>query len=115
MSLLYDLTSPDQDHPDASSWGAPPHIPTRFLIEEADYCQRHPNLQVISFVHSSVLHSKKRLETRQTWGNASAYDMGDISVKVGVVFMVGRAKNDLERQVLQAESDKYHDIVQVHQ
>ncbi|XP_071526449.1 uncharacterized protein [Panulirus ornatus] len=100
------------DQPDTSPLRHPADIPKRFLIEEADFCQKRPGLQVIAYVHSSIMRVKQRNETRATWANASAYDMGHMSVHVGAVFMVGRAKNDVERQIVQEESQRYHDIVQ---
>ncbi|XP_069184853.1 uncharacterized protein [Procambarus clarkii] len=100
------------DLPDSSPAGQPASIPKRFLIEEADYCQKRPDLQVIAYVHSAITNVKNRRDVRVTWGNASNYDLGDVTVKVGVVFMVGRAKNALERHIIQVESHRYHDIVQ---
>lgn len=99
--------------PDTSPLGKPPDIPKRFLIEEADYCQRRPKLQVIAYIHSAITRIKQRMDTRRTWANASAYDMGAMNVSIGVVFMVGRSKNSLEEKIIQEESEKYHDIVQV--
>lgn len=101
------------DQPDTSPLAHPPDIPKRFLIEESDFCQRRPGLQIIGYVHSSIKHVRQRNDIRNTWGNASAYDLGDISVKIGVVFMVGRAKDEKEKQIVQEESQRYHDIVQV--
>nr|XP_045602422.1 beta-1,3-galactosyltransferase 5-like [Procambarus clarkii] len=100
------------DLPDSSPAGQPASIPKRFLIEEADYCQKRPDFQVIAYVHSAITNVKNRRDVRVTWGNASNYDLGDVTVKVGVVFMVGRAKNALERHIVQVESHRYHDIVQ---
>lgn len=99
--------------PDTSPLGQPPDIPKKFLMEEADYCERRPNLQIIAYVHSSISRVKQRMETRRSWGNASAYDMGLMNVSIGAVFMVGRAKNKLEQKIVQEESEKYHDIIQV--
>lgn len=99
--------------PDIIPLGQPPDIPKRFIIEEADYCKRRPKLQIIAYIHSSILRVKQRNETRNTWGGASAYDMGPMNVSIGVVFMVGRPKNALERLIIQEESERYHDIVQV--
>nr|XP_045602233.1 beta-1,3-galactosyltransferase 1-like [Procambarus clarkii] len=98
--------------PDTSPVRQPANIPTRFLIEEADYCEKRPGLQVIAYVHSAITRVGHRRDVRATWANASNYDLGDISVKVGAVFMVGRAKNEIERQIVQEESQRYHDIVQ---
>ncbi|KAK8393513.1 hypothetical protein O3P69_006683 [Scylla paramamosain] len=98
--------------PDTVPVGQSPDIPKRFLIEEADYCKRRPKLQIIAYIHSSILRVKQRNETRSSWANASAYNMGPMNVSIGVVFMVGRAKNELERLIIQEESKKYHDIVQ---
>lgn len=53
------------------------------------------------------------METRSTWANASAYEMGPMNVTIGVVFMVGKAKNKLEEKIVREESKKFHDIVQV--
>ncbi|XP_042230201.1 uncharacterized protein LOC121871786 [Homarus americanus] len=100
------------DQPDTSPVRKPAHIPKRFIIEEADYCKKRPNLQVIAYVHSSIMRVTQRMQTRQTWANASAYNLGDISVKVGAVFMVGRAKNEVERMIVKEESQRYHDIIQ---
>ncbi|KAK4306738.1 hypothetical protein Pmani_021461 [Petrolisthes manimaculis] len=100
------------DQPDTSPLGRPPDIPKRFLIEEADYCHQRPGLQIIAYVHSSIDRVSQRNLTRTTWANASAYDMGQNSVNIGVVFMVGRAKNSQQRQIIQEESQRYHDIVQ---
>ena len=99
--------------PDTIPLGQSPDIPKRFLIEEGDYCKQRPKLQIIAYIHSSILRVKQRSETRSSWGNASAYNMGSMNVSIGVVFMVGRAKNELERLIIQEESNKYHDIVQV--
>ncbi|KAK8722851.1 hypothetical protein OTU49_012084 [Cherax quadricarinatus] len=98
--------------PDTTRGMKPATIPKRFLIEEPDYCQKRPGLQIIAYVHSSIMRVEERNDTRSTWANASAYDLGDISVKVGAVFMVGRPKNDEERNIIQKESQQYHDIVQ---
>ncbi|KAK3871753.1 hypothetical protein Pcinc_023130 [Petrolisthes cinctipes] len=100
------------DQPDTSPLGCPPDIPKRFLIEEADYCHQRPGLQIIAYVHSSIDRVSQRNLTRTTWATASAYDMGQNSVNIGVVFMVGRAKNSHQRQIIQEESQRYHDIVQ---
>ncbi|KAK4306740.1 hypothetical protein Pmani_021463 [Petrolisthes manimaculis] len=98
--------------PDTSPLGRPPDIPKRFIIEEADYCHRHPDLQVIAFVPSSIGRASERNLTRTSWANASAYDMGDISVNIGVVFLIGRAKSLDEQKIIHEESQRYHDIVQ---
>lgn len=113
ISFLQEPSTFIPDLPDTSPLARPPDIPKRFLIEESDFCQRQSGLQIIAYVHSSIQHVRPRNEIRRTWGNASAYDLGDISVKVGVVFMVGRAKDEKEKQIVQEESQRYHDIVQV--
>lgn len=81
-----------------------------FLIEEADFCKRRPHLSILAYVHSSISSVEKRKETRGTWASAGAYDKG---VRMGVVFMVGRAKTRGEENIIQEESRRYHDIVQV--
>ncbi|XP_042894379.1 beta-1,3-galactosyltransferase 5-like [Penaeus japonicus] len=85
------------------------HVPKNFLLEEADFCRRRPGLQVVAYVHSAISRVHKRQETRSTWANATASGLG---VHVAAVFMVGRAKDDRERQIVREESQRYHDIVQ---
>ncbi|XP_076042123.1 uncharacterized protein LOC143026019 [Oratosquilla oratoria] len=93
-------------------FGQPPTIPTRFLIEEADFCtkERNPRLRIIGFVISSISAVEKRAITRRTWASS------DISRKYGirmaVVFIVGRTKSKKEEQILKEESLRYHDMVQ---
>ncbi|ROT70701.1 hypothetical protein C7M84_011000 [Penaeus vannamei] len=87
----------------------PEKVPNAFLIEEADFCRRRPRLQVIAYVHSAISRVQERRETRSTWANATASGLG---VEIAAVFMVGRAKNQRERQIVQEESQRYHDIVQ---
>ncbi|KAG7161917.1 Beta-1-3-galactosyltransferase 1-like 5 [Homarus americanus] len=105
----YAVRPPIPDNPRDSPVCRPANIPNKFLIEEEDFCQRGQPLQVVSFVHSSISRVKKRMETRKTWANASAYGLGTHN---GVVFMVGRAKNPHEEMIVQNESLLYHDIVQ---
>ncbi|XP_045615395.1 beta-1,3-galactosyltransferase 5 isoform X2 [Procambarus clarkii] len=83
--------------------------PGHFLIEEADFCRRRPNLSIVAYVHSSISSVEKRMETRETWASAGAHDA---SVRMGVVFMVGRAKTVHEQRVITDESRRFHDIVQ---
>ncbi|XP_047476435.1 lactosylceramide 1,3-N-acetyl-beta-D-glucosaminyltransferase A-like [Penaeus chinensis] len=85
-------------------------VPDAFLIEEADFCRRRPRLQVIAYVHSAISRVQERQETRSTWANATASGLG---VDIAAVFMVGRAKGERERQIVQEESQRYHDIIQV--
>ncbi|XP_076042132.1 beta-1,3-galactosyltransferase 5-like [Oratosquilla oratoria] len=93
-------------------FGQPPSIPTKFLIEEADFCteERNPLLRMIGVVISRISGTRKRSKTRRTWANS------DLSRKYGirmaVVFIVGRAKNKKEERILKKESLRYHDMVQ---
>lgn len=86
--------------------GKPADIPRRFLIEEADACRRQgDDVEVVAYVHSAISKVEERRQTRLTWANSTALNMV-------VVFMVGRAKNDQEREIVRRESELYHDIVQ---
>ncbi|KAK7068501.1 hypothetical protein SK128_009088 [Halocaridina rubra] len=84
--------------------------PYKYLIEESDFCQRRQNLEIIAYVHSSISRVKKRNETRHTWAAVSSYNVG---IFLGVIYVVGRAKNAYEDQIIRDESLQYHDIVQV--
>ncbi|XP_042894382.1 beta-1,3-galactosyltransferase 5-like isoform X2 [Penaeus japonicus] len=101
-----DGTRPGEGRMSEPSRAKSPHI---FLLEEADFCRRRPGLQVVAYVHSAISRVHKRQETRSTWANATASGLG---VHVAAVFMVGRAKDDRERQIVREESQRYHDIVQ---
>ncbi|XP_066977035.1 beta-1,3-galactosyltransferase 5-like [Macrobrachium rosenbergii] len=84
-------------------------LPETYTISESDFCSRHPDLQIIAYVHSSVSETEKRRITRETWARASEFDSG---VKVGVVFMVGSAKTPREAAIVREESQAHRDIVQ---
>ncbi|XP_045116253.1 beta-1,3-galactosyltransferase 2-like isoform X1 [Portunus trituberculatus] len=86
--------------------GAPPDVPRHFLIEEPDACTRQgDSLEVVVFVHSAIKRVEQRSLTRLTWANSSVINMS-------VVFMVGRAKSTEESNIVNHESELYHDIVQ---
>lgn len=92
--------------PDQVRIGEPAEIPRKFLVEEADACTRRgDNVEVVAYVHSAISRVEHRQQTRLTWANSTALDMV-------VVFMVGLAKDDKEREIVQRESELYHDIVQ---
>ncbi|XP_064111723.1 beta-1,3-galactosyltransferase 5-like isoform X3 [Macrobrachium nipponense] len=87
----------------------PPHLPETYTISEPDFCSRHPDLQIIAYVHSSVNETEKRRVTRETWARASEFDS---RVRAGVVFMVGSAKTPSEAAIVMEESRVHRDIVQ---
>ncbi|XP_076042311.1 uncharacterized protein LOC143026182 [Oratosquilla oratoria] len=93
-------------------FGEPPSIPTRFLIEEADFCtkKRNPRLRMIGFVFSSISEIRKRSVTRRTW--ASSKISRKYGIRMAVVFIVGRAKNKREERILKKASLHFHDIIQ---
>ncbi|KAG0721931.1 Beta-1,3-galactosyltransferase 2 [Chionoecetes opilio] len=94
------------NYPNQTLVGRPAFIPHRFLIEEADACLRKGReVEVVVYVHSAISRVKQRQQTRLTWASSSA-------LKMVVVFMVGRAKDDTEREIVRRESELYHDIVQ---
>ncbi|XP_076042130.1 lactosylceramide 1,3-N-acetyl-beta-D-glucosaminyltransferase A-like [Oratosquilla oratoria] len=93
-------------------FGQPPSIPTKFLIEEADFCteERNPHLRMIGVVISRISGTRKRSSTRRTW--ASSKVSRKYGIRMAVVFIVGRAKNKKEKRILKKESLRYHDMVQ---
>ncbi|XP_068242929.1 beta-1,3-galactosyltransferase 5-like [Palaemon carinicauda] len=84
-------------------------VPTNFTIEEEDFCRRHPDIDVITYVHSVISHVEKRMNTRRTWARVDTCGRG---VKLGVVFAVGRSKTKEEEEIVRRESELYRDIVQ---
>ncbi|XP_076042131.1 beta-1,3-galactosyltransferase 1-like [Oratosquilla oratoria] len=93
-------------------FGQPPSIPTKFLIEEADFCteERNPHLRMIGVVISRISGTHKRSTTRRTWANSDF--SRKYGIRMAVVFIVGRTKNKKEERILKKESLRYHDMVQ---
>ena len=89
-----------------------PH-PFRYIINCPQLCADAEDLFVIVYVHSTLEHYKRRTVIRQTWGDASQYD-----VSVRVVFVMGvhagsgRGAQDAQT-ALAFEAERYQDIVQV--
>ncbi|XP_066979213.1 lactosylceramide 1,3-N-acetyl-beta-D-glucosaminyltransferase A-like isoform X2 [Macrobrachium rosenbergii] len=84
-------------------------VPTNFTKEEEAFCRHHPDIEVITYVHSVISHSEKRMNTRRTWARIDTCGKG---VKLGAVFAVGRSKTKEEEEIVRKESELYHDIVQ---
>ncbi|KAK3884406.1 hypothetical protein Pcinc_011310 [Petrolisthes cinctipes] len=80
-----------------------------FLIAESDFCTRRVNLTMVAYVHSHISGVEKRQETRATWASRWAEDLG---VRLATVFMVGRARTQREKEIVERESRLYGDIVQ---
>ncbi|KAK7068500.1 hypothetical protein SK128_009087 [Halocaridina rubra] len=83
--------------------------PYKYLIEEENFCSRRPRMKIIAYVHSSISRVKNRNDTRHTWAHVTSYRH---DINIGVVFVVGRGKDDVEQQVIDSESHLYQDIIQ---
>jgi len=91
---------------------AHPH-PFNYVINSPNVCAGNQDIYIIAYVHTAPDHYKRRIVIRQTWGDASYYDVG-----IRVVFVMGRtagANNtgdpDVQR-ALEFEAAQYGDIVQ---
>ena len=89
---------------------AHPH-PFTYIINSPNVC-RDQDIYIIAYVHTAPDHYKRRVVIRQTWGDASYYDIG-----IRVVFVmgqtVGAGKSGLDVQrALEFEATQYGDIVQ---
>jgi len=87
---------------------ANPH-PFNYIINSPNVCAGDQEIYVIAYVHTAPDHYKRRVVIRQTWGDASYYDVG-----IRVVFVMGAADNasyDVQR-ALEFEAAQYGDIVQ---
>lgn len=85
--------------------GEPPDVPHTFLVEAGEACKGR-DIQVIAYVHSAISRVQERAETRRTWAGSGVLNMT-------VVFVVGRARSQLERDIIAHESSTFNDIVQV--
>ena len=83
-------------------YNQPPSVPKDYLISEKDFCIRRKP-KVIVLVTSAVYNVDRREKIRKTWGDSTNF---------GVIFMIGRSKNEEEQKVLNLESKLYHDIAQ---
>jgi len=91
---------------------ANPH-PFNFVINSPNVCSNQ-DIYIIAYVHTAPDHYKRRVVIRQTWGDASYYDVG-----IRVVFVMGRTAgtdskgdhHDVQR-ALEFEAEQYGDIVQ---
>ncbi|KAK7072115.1 hypothetical protein SK128_014353 [Halocaridina rubra] len=45
------------------------HKRLKYLIEEPDLCRQHPDLRIISYIHSAVSKKENRQLIRDTWGS----------------------------------------------
>lgn len=81
----------------------------KYLIEEPDLCRQHPDLQIISYVHSAVFKRENRQLIRDTWGSLKYYPQ----IRMRVIFVFGAAATQEEQKIISEESEKFHDIIQL--
>ncbi|XP_071538557.1 beta-1,3-galactosyltransferase 1-like [Panulirus ornatus] len=81
----------------------------QYIIEEPDVCRSHPDVQIISYVHSAVMKVENRQLIRDTWGNLRYYPQ----VRMRVIFVFGSAATEEEQRMLSEESKAHHDIIQL--
>ena len=98
---------------------ANPH-PFNYIINSPNVCSSSQDVYIIAYIHTAPDHYKRRVVIRQTWGDASHYDVG-----IRVVFVMGKttsatkpeaaagagAAGDIQR-ALEFEAAQYGDIVQ---
>jgi len=89
---------------------AHPH-PFNYIINSPNVCHNQ-DVYIIAYIHTAPDHYKRRVVIRQTWGDASYYDVG-----IRVVFVMGLTsgadKDDRDVQrALEFEATQYNDIVQ---
>lgn len=85
-----------------------PH-PFNYIINSPNVCSNQ-DVYIIAYVHTAPEHYKRRVVIRQTWGDATYYEVG-----IRVVFVMGRTSDagggDVQR-ALEFEAAQYGDIVQ---
>ena len=79
----------------------------KYTINPTHIC-KNKTVFLLSYIHSAPAHHKRRTAIRDTWGNAKNFD----DLRVRVVFLMGRPKDNTAQEALQMESDTYGDIVQ---
>ena len=79
------------------------------IIIKADHVCDNRDIFLVSYIHTSPDHYKRRMVIRQTWGNQKYYP--DINIRV--VFIMGmKPQNPEVQKALLFESEQYGDIIQ---
>lgn len=80
----------------------------KIYIGDSNICVKSPTLKYFVYVHSAPKNMERRMNLRSTWGNATIYRDG----RLKVIFVLGRTKIDTVQKRLEAEMQKYGDILQ---
>ncbi|XP_045189481.2 beta-1,3-galactosyltransferase 1-like [Mercenaria mercenaria] len=87
-----------------------------FIIDGSDICQNTSHPFLVIMVLSVHTHIDTRSAIRNTWGRAANPGVwpkvGVLKQKVKLVFLFGKAKNELGNNIAREESKMYGDIVQ---
>ncbi|XP_042873870.1 beta-1,3-galactosyltransferase 5-like [Penaeus japonicus] len=96
--------------PQDSVNGKTPHKQAlRYLIEEPDICNNFSDIKIVSYVHSAVKKTENRQLIRDTWGSMKYYQQ----IYLRIVFVFGAAASQEEQDIINEESEKHHDIIQL--
>ncbi|XP_033726188.1 UDP-GlcNAc:betaGal beta-1,3-N-acetylglucosaminyltransferase 9-like [Pecten maximus] len=81
----------------------------KYLINPESMCKHSGDLDLLIAVSSSPTNQEARKVIRQTWASTSLME----SVNMKCVFFIGSIEDPQTQEQLQAESERYHDIVQL--
>ncbi|XP_047490635.1 beta-1,3-galactosyltransferase 1-like [Penaeus chinensis] len=90
--------------------GTSPHRQAlQYLIEEPNICKDFPDVKIVSYVHSAAKKTENRQLIRDTWGSMEYYKQ----IHLRIFFVFGAAASQEEQDIIDEESEKFHDIVQL--
>ena len=89
--------------------GSPPLHNFKFIINNEQLCSNVTDLLYFMYVFSIPQHFEERKGIRAKWANRTAV----IGSSARVAFVIGLANNGEIQKLIQAESKKYGDIIQI--
>ncbi|XP_067943486.1 beta-1,3-galactosyltransferase 1-like [Watersipora subatra] len=105
ISLYILLTSINQNSAHPSSKVVNPH-PFKYILNNEALCEKRPDTLI--WIHTAPSHIRHRMFLRDTWANPSHFRKR----KVTLVFFLGLSLDDAIQDMIEYESETYHDIVQ---
>ena len=80
----------------------------KYLINNENLCKDLTDQKIVILIYSAIKNSNKRVSLRNTWADPRIVDKKRFSV----VFLLGKTNEKTEQDLINAESEKYNDIVQ---
>lgn len=85
-----------------------PHDFNYIVNPQYSICKNKSDIYVLTYVHTSPDHYKRRMVVRETWGNVKLFP--ELNMKV--VFLMGKPSSRIQQDSIYMEAEQYNDIVQ---